>query len=130
MKIFLDANILFSTCNLNSALSRLLDILSEEHELKTSQYALLEVERNLLKKKPESLANFEEIRSQVGICPEAKLQQKIELVEKDRPILASSIAGNCHYLLTGDRKDFGHLFGKTISGVKILPPDELAEELL
>jgi hypothetical protein len=51
-------------------------------------------------------------------------------VEKDRPILASAIAGECAYLVTGDRKDFGHLFGQTIEGVCILPPSDIAEKLL
>jgi len=54
----------------------------------------------------------------------------IELVEKDRPILASAIAGQCDYLVTGDRKDFGHLFGKSVQGVKVVSPAQLAEALL
>jgi hypothetical protein len=33
-------------------------------------------------------------------------------------------------LLTGDQTDFGHLFGKTIAGVRVVSPKMLAEELV
>jgi hypothetical protein len=33
-------------------------------------------------------------------------------------------------LLTGDERDFGELFGKTIEGVKIVSPQLLADRLV
>ena len=130
MKIFLDANILFSGSNTESALHQLLNILGKKHELATSYYAIGEARRNITLKKSAWLDDFEELVSHFILCPQGQLQKDIELVEKDRPILASAITGECAYLITGDRKDFGHLFGQTIEGVLILPPSDLAEKLL
>ncbi len=130
MKIFLDANILFSGSNRQSALHQLLELLSEKHELATSCYAIEEARRNITLKKTDWLDDFEELVSHLVLCPQAQLGKDIELVEKDRPILGAAIAGKCEYLVTGDRKDFGHLFGKTIEGVFVLPPSDLAEKLL
>ena len=48
---------------------------------------------------------------------------------KDVPILGGAIAGQATYLLTGDERDFGKLWGKTIQGVKIISPRMLVEEL-
>jgi predicted nucleic acid-binding protein len=48
---------------------------------------------------------------------------------KDVPILGGAIAGHATHLLTGDERDFGKLWGKTIQGVKILSPRMLVEEL-
>jgi predicted nucleic acid-binding protein len=130
MRIFLDANILFSGSNDQSALHQLLLLLGEEHELVTSHYAMVEARRNILRKKSGWLGCFESLVSHVGTCPQSKLTAEVELVEKDRPILASAITGGCAYQVTGDRKDFGHLFGQTIEGVCILTPSSIAEKLL
>jgi predicted nucleic acid-binding protein len=130
MKIFLDANILFSGSNTQSALHQLLHILGEKHELVTSQYAVIEARRNILRKKSDWSNGFENLVSRLGLCPQSELTVEVELVEKDRPILAAAITGGCAYLVTGDRKDFGHLFGKTIEGVCILTPSSIAEKLV
>jgi predicted nucleic acid-binding protein len=52
------------------------------------------------------------------------------LAEKDQPILSGAIAGGADYLLTGDKKDFGPLFGKTVHGVKIVNVQMLLAELI
>ena len=53
----------------------------------------------------------------------------VELAEKDIPILNAAIAFDCGRLVTMDEGDFSHLFGKTIGGVKIIPPDDFEDEL-
>ena len=40
-----------------------------------------------------------------------------------------AIAARCDYLLTGDKRDFGHLYGKTIGGVEIVSYMMLAERM-
>jgi hypothetical protein len=54
---------------------------------------------------------------------------EVELPLKDMPILGGAIAGGATHLLTGDERDFGRLWGKTIQGVKVVSPRMLAEEL-
>jgi len=49
---------------------------------------------------------------------------------KDRPILGGAIGGRATHLLTGDERDFGKYWGRTIQGVKIVSPKMLAEEML
>jgi len=130
MKIFLDANVLFSASNPDSAMETLLGLLREEHTLCASAYAVTEASRNIRNKRPQWTEHFETLQKGVLLCPHGKLDVGIEIVEKDRPILASAIAGQCDYLVTGDRKDFGHLFGKSVQGVKVVSPAQLAEALL
>ena len=39
---------------------------------------------------------------------------------KDAPVLAAALQGNVEMFVTGDRRDFGHLLGQVLEGVKIL----------
>lgn len=55
---------------------------------------------------------------------ERSLPRTISLPEKDRPILLAAIEARADYLLTGDLKHFGPLFGKKIEGVSVLVPAE------
>ena len=49
----------------------------------------------------------------------------VRLAEKDRHPLWEPSPGKRIFLLTGDKKDFGHLFGKTVHGVKSSRSDAL-----
>ncbi len=130
MRIFLDANVLFSASNEQSSVARLLALLQESHTLASSAYALAEASRNLHAKRPQWVGCFEALCEITLLCPQVQLSAEVELAEKDRPILAAAIAGKCDFLVTGDRKDFGHLFGASIQGVKVVSLAQLAEELL
>jgi len=48
------------------------------------------------------------------------LPDTIRLDPKDHPILLAAIHGNADYLLTGDARHFGHLYGKRIEGVLVV----------
>jgi len=45
---------------------------------------------------------------------------EVPLATKDHPILCGAIASKSDFLLPGDKRDFGHLFGKTVCGVKVV----------
>jgi len=120
MRIFLDANILFSAGNEKSNLHCFLVWLTRKDHLMTNSYAKAEAERNLLNKRPEWREGFLTLAGYITIVPNELLHEDIILSEKDRPILGSAIAARCDYLLTGDKRDFGHLYGKTIAGVKVV----------
>jgi predicted nucleic acid-binding protein len=51
-------------------------------------------------------------------------------VAKDAPILAAAIDARCDWLVTGDRRDFGHLFGTEQRGVRVMPPSEALQRIL
>ncbi len=54
----------------------------------------------------------------------------VEIAVKDQPILCGAIAAEADYLLTGDKKDFGHLFGRCVSGVTVVSVELLLRELV
>ena len=94
--------------------------------LKNSEFA----ERNLLRKRPTWSAGLDHWRERVGQsraivpCPNAGLPPK------DAPVLAAAIASKADWLLTGDLKYFGNLYGKTIEGVLVVSPRSLSEEIV
>jgi hypothetical protein len=47
-----------------------------------------------------------------------------ELADKDVPILGAAAQAGVDLLVTGDRKHFGHLYGRTLRGVTIATPAE------
>lgn len=130
MSIFLDANILFSGSNPASNLHRFLHWLDGKEKLVTSAYAAEEAERNIRVKRPQWLEPFAALMRMVQIVPDKPLSVESSLPDKDKPILGAAIAARCAYLLTGDKRDFGHLYGKQIEGVTVLDVLTLAELML
>ncbi len=130
MRIFLDANILFSAAQPHSRLRAFLEVLFDQAECLTNAYALEEARRNLELKFPEGLKALERLARHCEMVSQLVADLDIELPLKDVPILGGAIAGHATHLLTGDERDFGKFWGKTIQGVKIISPKMLAEELL
>lgn len=52
----------------------------------------------------------------------SSLPHKINLPEKDLPILHSAITAHATHLITGDFRHFGKYFGKRFEGVLIVAP--------
>ena len=105
-------------------------LLSDTHQLVTSDYAYEEARRNIQAKRAQWYSTFSDIETKIFRLPSAPLTHDIELVEKDRPILGAAIAHQCNYLLTGDKKDFGHLYGKKIGSLTVIDFVALAEIVL
>ena len=85
----------------------------------TSMYSVDEFRRNI--KHNERHLLFEELLKQTMMVSDGPLQfipNDVHLVTKDKPILATAIFASVDYLVTGDIKHFGHLYGTTISHVK------------
>jgi predicted nucleic acid-binding protein len=55
---------------------------------------------------------------------------ELPLPENDRRVLAAAIALECDAFVTGDQTHFGSLYDKTVEGVKIYSPRQLAETIL
>ena len=130
MRVFLDANILFSASNPKWLTGLLLEVLAAEAELVTSEFALQEARRNLGSFSPDLIGGLEKWAARVRLVADAERSSAPEdLAEKDRPILDAAVAGKCSHLLTGDTKHFGAWMGKNMSGVKIVNQRAMADEL-
>lgn len=135
MRIFLDANILFSARKSDGAVKHLLKILLEAgRERRVDGYVLEEARRNLAAKAPgreTALPVLLKRLEAVELHPSGlSAAAAIALAEKDRPVLAAAIRSGCEALVTGDRTHFGRFYGKTLGGVAIHSPRSLAEKLL
>ena len=121
-KLFLDANILFSSAYRSNA--GLLRLWALEVQLFSSSYAIEEARRNLSEQ--DQQRRLEQLLASLKIIKQEQtsvvLDKAIVLREKDRPILQAAIFAKADYLITGDFRDFGLYFGKTIQKVTILPP--------
>lgn len=135
MRIFLDANILFSSARADGAIRRLLVLLHKaRHTCWVNGFVIEEARRNLAAKSPASLPELDiqlERMHQAPMQPRnSDLESTLPLPEKDRPVLAAAIQAKCDALVTGDRTHFGALYGKSLHGVRIFTPAGLAEDLL
>ena len=129
MRIFLDANILFSVSWPASRMRAFLEFLFDRAEFLTNEYAIEEARRNLSIKFPAAIPALERLTRKCEIITHIAAELEIDLPQKDVPIFAGAVAGRATHLVTGDERDFGKCWGKTIQGVKILSPRMLAEEL-
>ncbi len=129
MRIFLDANILFSATQPHSRMRAFLELLFDQAECLTNAYAVEEARRNLELKFPEGLKGLERLTKQCEMISQLTTDLEVELPLKDVPILGGAIAGHVTHLLTGDERDFGKFWGKTVQGVKIVSPKMLVQEL-
>jgi len=135
MRIFLDANVLFSAAKSDGAVRRLLDLLIEAgHECWADGFVAEEARRNLAAKFPDGLPALDTLLARLRTgpihAPDPALEDALPLPEKDRAVLAAAIRHRCEALVTGDRTHFGRLYGKAIHGVTIHSPRSIAEALL
>ncbi len=133
MRVFLDANILFSAAKSSGAVRGFLaELKSSGHTLVADGYVVGEARRNLEAKFPAALVYFEKVMEDVEASAKASglLGAGIApgLPEKDRPVLAAAIQHQCQILLTGDKAHFGLLYGQTIEGVEIHSPASFASK--
>lgn len=129
MKLFLDANVLFSAANPESRLNRLFWMLARSHDLISSDYAREETTRNVTAKRADWAGELDRTLRTVRIVASVNRPIPVELFAKDRPILATAMRERCDRLVTGDKRHFGHLFGKTVEGVRVVTPLDLSREL-
>jgi predicted nucleic acid-binding protein len=130
MKVFLDANILFSSSAKQSLIRELINVIQANGTCVTNPYAVEEAKRNIKLKNFGSIQQLELLLTGIDITNTLAIDLPVKLPDKDIPILAGAIALKCTHLLTGDKKDFGFLFGEVVSEVKIVSPQLMAIELV
>ena len=137
MRLFLDANILFSAAKTAGAVRELLLLLQKAgHKCYVDDYVVFEARRNLIAKGPEALAALDLLiaschRGPAHVPGSSPTREDIDwLPDKDRPVLAAAIRLRCDAALTGDRTHFGINYGKVFAGVAIHSPRSITEVLL
>ena len=113
LRVFLDANILFTAAYSPGGLSALLIELGAARRvtLLTSPLAIVEAERNLEAKRPAALPILRGSLSAIRVVTEpapADVERLTPpaLSSKDRPLLAAAIVAHATHFVTGDVADF------------------------
>ena len=130
MRIFLDANILFSAANPSGSIRQLLTIArAAGHECWADAHVIREAHRNLFLKQRERIPDFEHLLGEIHFAskvPNLPLPPlETPLPENDSRVLAAAIANKCEAFVTGDQTHFGPLYRKAVGGVKICSPPSL-----
>ena len=116
MRLFLDANVLFTAAhNPNGKAALIVELSSPgSWSLATSTYAREEAIRNLERKAPpEALSRMNTILKALRVVEhDPDMPFPIMLVEKDRPIFQAALGWGASHLLTGDLKHFGPIMNQ------------------
>lgn len=129
MRVFLDANVLFSAAYRDTGSVRAFFPLAAAGacRLVSSAHAVEEARRNLALKHPDRLKDLDRLLGSVQMSPEPRAATltwalATGLPPKDAPILAAAVEARCHILATGDRTDFGALLGRRMRGTLVMLP--------
>ena len=115
MKLFLDANVLFTAAHNPDGKAALIIELGQTAGwlTATSKYAWEEAIRNLERKAPASLTRLDTISTSLTLVEHRpELPFPPSLVEKDRPIFQAALGWGASHLLTGDLRHFGPIMNQ------------------
>lgn len=136
MRLFLDANVLFTAAISPDGASRALVRLARRGScaLASSRFAIDEATRNVAVKRRGELAALDDVLASVTVVnepgPKVLAWAVAHVAAKDGPILAAAAASRVDMLVTGDRRHFGSLYGGGVGGLLVLPPREALEVVL
>ncbi|MEZ5583970.1 MAG: PIN domain-containing protein [Candidatus Competibacteraceae bacterium] len=134
MRLFLDANVLFSAAHNRNGNARALCSLADQGiaTLRCSYFARDEAIRNIDLKFPNCRETLTALLQGIEQVPEpspslVETAMAVGMPQKDAPILAAALAARADIMVTGDKRHFGKLFGERVNGVVVLSPaDALA----
>ena len=130
MRVFLDANILWSAAHRRGAVRILLEQLQAAgHRLVVDGFVVEEATRNLPAAAQDRLRVLLESLEVAPSHADSPRLPDHGLPEKDIPVLRAAIVLRCDCLVTGDRRHFGHLMGRRIEGVRVLATADAADLL-
>lgn len=137
MKLFLDANVIFSAAHRGQGRSQSLVALARAGActLLTSAHALEEARRNLRLKSSgfenrlESLVGLSTVVAEAPAILVAWAKEH-GLPPNDAPILAAAVHARADLLVTGDGRDFSHLFDRVLRGTRIATPAKALDIVL
>lgn len=137
LRVFLDANVLFTAAYSPDGLSAFLIDLGAARRLTllTSPIAIVEAERNLEAKRPAALPALRRSLSAMQIVGEpipADVERltPVQLSSKDRPLLAAAIVARATHFVTGDVADFGPWMHRAARlPVRVMTPRQFLTEV-
>lgn len=126
LRVFLDANVLFSAA-LGGAAFELLFELGRAGRvlLVTSAHCVAEARVNLETKRPEAMAAFVARLAEVERAPDVEwgTERSLALLPPDDAlVLDAALAAGCGVLVTGDRRHFGALMERDDVGLRVRTP--------
>lgn len=137
MRVFLDANVLFSAAYRDRADLLVFFDLARAGllELTTSTFAVDEATRNMALKRPERTAHCARLAAELAFAPSPSTEhiavaEVTGLPPKDVPILAAALPADADLLVTGDRTHFGRLFGRSIGRLTVQRPADALSAIL
>lgn len=140
MRVFLDANVLFSAA-LGGEAFRLIWLLAEQGrlELFTSPLCYMEAAFNLERKRPQAaprlpllMRRVQRVAEPEGTDPPSDEPLKTlfqSLPEKDRPVLQAALYAQAQILLTGDLRHFGSLMNRGDLPLRVLSPGDFIRQV-
>jgi len=128
LKVFLDANVIFSASlpKPGGARALLYEAARCGAMCVSSGRALAEAQRNLQSKAAHAVTGYAQMAARIVTVPEpaqAAIDAALEsgVVAKDAPIFGAALWCGADLFVTGDMRHFGHLCGKHVEGVLVLP---------
>ncbi len=119
LTVFIDSNILFSTCYRSPNLFERQWQIPGVH-IVTAKYCVKEVRKNL--PSPDQRQRLDEwlLKTEVvDDCPADELPENLMLPAKDVPVIAAAARCTADILITGDSNHFGRYFGHRVLGVLV-----------
>jgi predicted nucleic acid-binding protein len=139
-RVFLDSNVLISGFISGGGPPRMiLELLGRDLPYlcaATGRYNTIEIERNLAKKAPASLATYmEQIKKLALTIVPMPTQAEVKTwpwpaARKDVPVLVSARSWGADFLVTGDKKDFEGLKAVAELPFRIVNPAEFLNSVL
>ncbi|MSQ74055.1 MAG: putative toxin-antitoxin system toxin component, PIN family [Betaproteobacteria bacterium] len=137
MKLFLDANVVFSAAHREEGRAQELIALAAANRctVVTSHHALEEARRNLEVKSrgfEKRLARLLERMVMVGEAPSALVEWALSegLPLQDASVLAAAVHAGADLLVTGDARDFGPFYDRVLRGAKVITPKRALDIVL
>ena len=129
MRVFLDANVLFSAAAPESPTRQLLEMILRHAKAVTNEHAWEEARRNVERKRPHLLDELKHLKPRLEFTAKFKTVEKPALPDKDQPIIGGAVASGCSDLWTGDKRHFGSLYGRTVEGTRIVSGVMIADDV-
>lgn len=140
IRVFLDATVLFSAARDPEGMNRsLLSVAKKRGDVVLLSTWTVMDEADIkfiymgLRRERVELRNIISKHMTKSELPPVELNQHLAPLTpdpQDAPVIAGAVFAGVDWLVTANVKHFGHLYGKAIRGVLVLPPEEALRRLL